>query len=137
MAVVVFNSQDWLEVYPEFKGKVSDAQLKFCFDLACQILDNSDGSPVPYDPERGIETRRLLLWMLVCHITALALRPVGQAGVLTSASEGSVSTGFQIPSFPNGQYFNQTPCGQSYWQAIKRFVLGGKYYASKHYHPWG
>lgn len=137
MAVVAFDSQAWLEVYPEFKGKITDAQLQFCFDLACQILDNTDASPVPYDPDKGIETRRILLWLLVCHIAALALRPVGQAGTLTSATQGSVSTGFQLPNFLNGQYFNQTPCGQSYWQTVKKFIIGGRYYDIKKFHPWG
>lgn len=137
MAVVQFDPQEWMEVYPDFQGKLTDAQLLFAFDLACQILDNTDASPVPYDPDKGIESRKVLLWLLVCHIATLALRPAGQAGTLTSATEGSVSTGFQLPNFLNGAYFNQSSCGQSYWQAIKKYIIGGRYYDISKYHPFG
>ena len=137
MAVVVFDPQEWLEAYPQFKDKLTDAQLENAFGIACLLLDNTDASPVPYDPAKGIETRKVLLWLLVCHLTTLAMRPVGQAGALTSATEGSVSTGFQIPTTPNAQYFMQTSCGQSYWQALRKFVVGGRYYDKIHFHPWG
>lgn len=137
MAIVEFDSTEWLDVYPEFQDKLTSAQLQYCFDLACQILDNTDQSPVPYEPEQGVETRRVMLWLLVCHIAAMALRPVGQAGPLTSASEGSVSTSFQLPAFANGAYFNQTPCGQSYWQIAKKYLFGGRYYDTCKVHPWG
>lgn len=137
MAVVVFDPAEWLEVYPQFKGLLTDAQLTQAFNIACLMLDNTDSSPVPYDPDKGIETRKILLWLLVCHLAALALRPVNQSGPMTSATEGSVSVGFMVPTALNGQYFQQTPCGQSYWQAIKKYVVGGKYYDICHYHPWG
>ena len=137
MAVVVFDPAEWLEVYPQFKGLLTDAQLTQAFNIACLMLDNTDASPVPYDPDKGIETRKILLWLLVCHLAALALRPVNQSGPMTNATEGSVSVGFQVPTALNGQYFQQTPCGQSYWQAIKKYVVGGRYYDICHFHPWG
>jgi len=137
MAVVVFDPAEWLEVYPQFKGLLTDAQLTQAFNIACLMLDNTDASPVPYDPANGVETRKILLWLLVCHLAALALRPVNQSGPMTNATEGSVSVGFQVPTALNGQYFNQTPCGQSYWQAIKKYVVGGRYYDICHFHPWG
>lgn len=137
MAVVVFDPAEWLEAYPQFKGQLTDAQLTQAFNVACLMLDNSNASPVPYDPENGVETRKILLWLLVCHLAALALRPVNQSGPMTNATEGSVSVGFQVPTALNGQYFQQTPCGQSYWQAIKKYVVGGKYYDVCHFHPWG
>lgn len=137
MAVVIFNPQDWLEIYTEFEGKLTDAQLNYAFNLATLLLDNTDASPVPYDPEKGVETRKILLWLLVCHLASLAIRPIGQSGALTSATEGSVSTGFQIPQSPNAAWFNQTNCGASYWQAIRKWAVGGRYYGEQHFHPWG
>lgn len=137
MAVVVFDSAEWLEAYPQFQGLLTDAQLNQAFGIACLMLDNTNASPVPYDPDKGIETRKILLWLLVCHLATLALRPVNQSGPMTNASEGSVSVGFQVPTALNGQYFQQTSCGQSYWQSIKKYVVGGKYYDVCHFHPWG
>lgn len=137
MAVVMFDPAEWREAYPQFNGLLTDAQLNQAFGIACLMLDNTDASPVPYDPTNGVETRKVLLWLLVCHLAALALRPVNQSGPMTNASEGSVSVGFQVPSSLNGQYFNQTPCGSSFWQAIRKYVVGGRYYDTIHYHPWG
>ena len=138
MAIVQWDAEDWLECYPQFQGLLTERQLKQAFDVACLMLDNTDASPVPYDPEKGIETRKVLLWMLICHLASLALRPYNQSGPMTNATEGSVSVGFQVPQQPlSGAYFNQTPCGASYWQAIRKWVVGGRYYDTCHYHPWG
>lgn len=137
MAIVKFDAAEWFDVYPEFRGKLSDAQLNFAFQTACLIIDNTDMSPIPYDPAKGVETRKILLWLLMCHLATLALRPLGQAGTLTQATEGTVSAGFTLPQSPNGDYFNQTPCGQTLWQYLRRFSLGGRYYDAPLYHPWG
>lgn len=137
MAIVVFDPAEWLEAYPQFKGQLTDAQLAQAFGVACLMLDNTDASPVPYDPAKGIETRKILLWLLMCHLVTLALRPVNQSGPMTSATEGSVSVGFQVPAVQNGRYFTQTPCGDTYWQAIRKWLVGGRYYDTRHYHPWG
>ncbi len=76
MAVVVFDPAAFREAYPRFSSElISDAQLEQAFDLACLLLDNTDASPVPYDPERGILIRRTLLWLLGCHIEVGTRRP--------------------------------------------------------------
>lgn len=141
MAVVVFDSQDFLEAYPQFapngRQLLTDAQLRQAFDVACLMLDNSDGSPVPYDPDREIMIRRTLLWLIVCHLATMALWPAGQAGAMSSATEGSVSVSFSAPASQGKAFWNQTPCGQTYWQAIQKYLAGGRYYAVRHYHPWG
>ncbi len=137
MAIVTFDATEWLEAYPQFQGQLTEAQLQQAFNVACLMLDNSDASPIPYDPNNGIEVRKTLLWLLVCHLAALALRPVNQSGPMTSATEGSVSVGFQVPQSLNGQYFNQTPCGSTFWQAIRKWIVGGSYYDERHYHPFG
>lgn len=138
MAVVVFDPVAFREAYPRFSSElISDAQLEQAFDLACLLLDNTDASPVPYDPEQGILIRRTLLWLLVCHIATMALWPSGQSGPLSSATEGSVSVSFSLPQNIGRAYYSQTPCGQTFWQAVQPYVVGGRYYVVRHYHPWG
>lgn len=137
MAIVVFDAAEWLDAHPYFVGKLTESQLNNLFDVACLLLDNTDSSPVPYDPDNGVMTRKILLNLLVCHLATLALRPPEQAGALSSATEGSVSTGFQIPQSANADWWMQTPCGQTFWQSVRRFLVGGRYYDTCHYHPWG
>lgn len=141
MAVVVFVPGAFLEAYPQFapngKPLLSDAQLRQAFEVACLLLNNTDSSPVPYDPEHEIMIRRTFLWLIVCHLCSLALWQPGQSGPLASATEGSVSVSFSLPQVTGKEYWNMTPCGQTYWQAIRPYVLGGRYYGMRKYHPWG
>ena len=140
MAVVIFDPAEFLTKYPQFKDKVTDAQLEQAFDVACLLLDNTDSSLVPYDPDKGIKDRKTLLYMLVCHLVTLGLRGAeGQAGPVASASEGSVSVSFAVPTITGkiADWYIQTPCGQAYWNAIARYRLGGHYVAGCKYHPWG
>lgn len=141
MAVVVFDPQAFLEAYPKFapggKPLLTDAQLQQAFEVACLLLDNTDASPVPYDPDRGIMIRRTLLWLIVCHLATLALWPLGQSGPVASATEGSVSTSFTVPQNTGKAFWNSTPCGQTFWQALQPYVVGGRYFGVRHYHPWG
>ena len=135
MATVVFDPAEWLALHPQFTDKFTDIQLQHLFELACLLLDNSNNSPVPYDPVQGVTARKTLLGMLVCHLAALALRPADQAGPVASASEGSVSVNFQLPDRLNGQWYQQTPCGQAYWQAIRKYLVGGRYYPACNFLP--
>ncbi|MDU7377834.1 MAG: DUF4054 domain-containing protein [Enterobacteriaceae bacterium] len=137
MAIVVFNSAEFLEIYPRFVGVLTPAQLTNAFDCSCLLLDNSDGSVVPYDPDNGVNDRKTLLYALTCHLCEMALRAIGQAGPMASAGEGSVNVSFAVPDITNGSWFKQTPCGQFYWQATRKYVIGGRYVAQKYYHPWG
>ena len=138
MAVVVFDPQQFRAMYPRFtQGIISDAELRQAFDVACLILDNTNASPVPYDPDKSVFVRRTLLYLLVCHLATMALWPAGQSGPMSNATQGSVSVGFSIPSHLNGQYFQNTPCGQTFWQAIQRYLSGGRYFPARYYHPWG
>ena len=137
MAVVQFNAADFLELFPQFVGQISEKQLEFAFQQACLHVDNTEDSPIPYAPENGVEVRKNLLYWLTCHLATLALRPLNQSGPVTNATEGSVSVGFQVPSNRPGEWFKQTACGDAYWQYMRRFAVGGKYYPKHNYHPWG
>lgn len=141
--VVVFDPREFVEAYPRFTDPASgeplltDAQLQQAFDVACLLLDNTDASPVPCDPESGVMVRKTLLYLLVCHLATLALWPVGQSGPVSSATEGSVSASFSVPTATGKAFYNQTPCGQAFRQAVQPYVSGGRYYAVRHHHPWG
>ena len=138
MALVEFVPSGFRELYPQFTtDRISDAQLMQAFNTACLLLDNSASSPVPYEPAAAVFTRQTLLNLLVCHLATLALWPQGQNGPVSSSSEGSVSVSFSIPARPEGAFFRQTPCGQTYWQAIQPYIRGGRYHAVTQYHPWG
>ena len=115
MAVVTFDPQVFREAYPRFVDPKSgtplltDAQLEQAFDVACLLLDNTDASPVPYDPAHGIMIRKTFLYLLVCHLATLALWPAGQSGPTSSATEGSVTVAFSIPQNAGKAFYAQTP----------------------------
>lgn len=137
--IVPWNEAYFLAAYPQFEGKLTSAQLETCWDLACLIQRNDAHSVIPYDETKHIYTRRAILYLLMCHMCTLALRPFDQAGPTTNATEGSVSVGFSVPARPDSTYFCQTPCGATYWQLLKQYALGGHYFAADDliYHPWG
>ena len=133
MAVVTFNPEEFRDQYPEFKG-LSDAVLLRMFDWANLYLCNHDNSPVP-DQAR----RKVLLYLLTAHCCALWYQsqanagsgpssgvPMGNVGRLNSASEGSVSVGFDYTVTPGGEWFTQTQYGASFWQAV-RSLIGFRY----------
>lgn len=139
MAVVVFDAEEFREGRPQFTEElISDAELETCFEMACLILDNTDKSRIPYDPDNGVTTRKTLLYMLVCHIATLSLWPIGQSGPVASASEGSVSTSFQQITLGSGsEWYSLTPCGMAFWKATAPYRLGLISKKPRHFHPWG
>ena len=126
MATVVFNPDEFKGINPQF-ADFTDEQLLFSFNVACELVDNSESSTVPYSPPQ-VPTRKNLLYLLVCHLCELKIRG-GHVGSMTSASEGSVSVGFAAPASSNGQWFNQTQCGATAWQLMAPYRLGGRLYA--------
>lgn len=136
MAVVQFDAADFLELYPQFVGKVTEKQMQYAFKQACLFVDNTENSPFPYDPENGVEKRKILLDLLTCHLLSLSLWEINQAGPLTNATEGSVSVGYQAPT-GSDEWYKLSKCGRDYWMLMHKFGLGGKYYPKPNYHPWG
>lgn len=137
--VVEFDVTEFRELYPKFTETVAtDTQLEYAFQKACIILNNTDKSIVPYDPDNGVYTRKVMLYLLTCHIMTLSLwSATGQSGAVSSASEGSVSTSFNLPTSAGGDWFKQTECGYTFWQMIQAYNVGGRYYSIKYVHPWG
>lgn len=118
MAIVTFDVDEFREVYPQF-ANVSDTALNFNFNLAEQHCDNTDSSPVD-----NVEKRKMLLYLLVCHITTLSLRGEETVGALQSATEGSVSASFATPTVAGAEYYSQTQCGLNYWQLSAMYRMG-------------
>ena len=121
MNVVVFDAEEFLALYPQFQNVFTPAQLQVFFNVACLILDNTENSKV-----KDLLERKTLLYMLVCHIATLQQRGTGTVGMLTSATEGKVTAGFQ--AFTNNpNWYNQTQCGSMFWLATAKYRVGMRY----------
>ena len=69
----------------------------------------------------------------------LMLNPAGQQGRIASASQGSVSTSFDLlkANSLTAQWWLQTPCGTQFWIMSQSYRKGGRVYISKHFHSYG
>ena len=146
MAAVVWDESAWREVYPQFsEGQpwyCTSAQLSGLWQIAVTLVDNSDQAAIPYEPSKGVYTRQILLWAIMCHLATLAWQGrQGQYGIMSQATEGSVSAQFQMPTLPQmgvtGAWYALTPCGLMAWTILRRYALGGVSYKPPHFHPWG
>ena len=136
--IVVFNATEFRTFYPKFTEElISDEQLDNLFQLACTFIDNTDKSRFPYDPDRNIYTRKQMLYLLVCHLATMELWGAGQSGPLTSATQGSVSVGFQSMDMWGQPWFSQTPCGRTLLQMLMPYALGGRTFTKSNFHPYG
>ena len=141
MAIVEFVPENFRKIYPAYTDEVkyTDEYLTEYFNLATQFIPNTNTSFVPYDPDKGVTIRAVLLNYVTCHLLALADLPNGQAGRVASASQGSVSTSFDLLNGKSAasQWWMQTQCGAMAWQLMARYRLGGRIFAIPQYHPWG
>lgn len=137
--IVTFDATEFRGFYPKFTvDAVSDAQLESYFNLACSLLNNTENSPFPYDPDNGQYIRKELLYLLVCHLATMGTWDVGQTGPVQSATQGSVSVSFaNLVGSANANWFNQTPCGRTLWMMLKPYALGGRIFSLSQCHPFG
>ena len=121
---MTFDVEKFRAVYPQF-ASLSDAQLEFMWENALIISGVEGDTRVPEGQKEN------LLFMLVCHLATLATR--GTAGAMTSAKQGEVQVTYaSVPSrSDDADWFNLTPCGSAYWQAIKRYRLGGLWFPGR------
>lgn len=119
--VVVFDAEEFKAMHPEASA-ASDAALAGYFIMAGQFCDNTASSLV-----KDLAERKILLYLLVCHIANLNLRGAGTVGIVSQATQGKVSTSFALPTDLN--WYKQTQCGWMYWQMTQKYRLGGRYYA--------
>lgn len=121
---MTFDVEKFRAVYPQF-ASLSDAQLEFMWQNALIISGIEEDTRIPEDQKENP------LFMLVCHLATLATR--GTAGAMTSAKQGEVQVTYaSVPSrSDDADWFNLTPCGSAYWQAIKRYRLGGLWFPGR------
>lgn len=139
--IVIFDPEQFRSQYPQFAddAKYPAAVLMASFRTAEALIGNTDGGAVlPYNPDKGVYIRELALYRAVCHL--LSLDAMGdQPGRITSASEGSVSSGFDLlkTGSYSGDWWAQTACGRAVWALLLPYIRGGRVYIPRDYHPWG
>lgn len=119
--VVVFDVDEFKTLYPQF-ANVDETILQNYFNAATLLLDNTDKSPV-----KDLAERKMLLYMLTCHIATLKGRGDSIVGTITAATEGKVNV--SVTPLVNMNWYTQTVCGSLYWQATAKYRVGVRYVA--------
>lgn len=136
--IVEFDSTKFRNRHPYFnEDRISDDALEYQFQVASTIIDNTENSFIPYDPDKNVFDREILMYTLVCHLAAIAMRNPTQAGSIASAGEGSVNVSFTTAQ-SSEEYYSMTPCGQTFWRLMKKYrAWGGIGVYPQEYHPYG
>ena len=113
---VVFSFDEFNGAYPELHA--TDTQAEHAFNLATQLVDNTDSSILTC-----VCDRKQLLYLATAHVLFLMNRGAGNTGKLTSASEGSVSVGFSAGSYGD-DFWGQTQYGLLFWQMTSIYRKG-------------
>ena len=119
--VVDFDVNDF-KLYHRGMEEVPKEELQALFKSACLLLNNTLNSIVT-----DLEERKLLLYLLVCHLYQLAERGGEMVGQMTGASQGKVS--ISITGIANANWYQQTQCGALFWQATAKYRRGVRYIA--------
>ena len=139
---VALDIEEFRQWFPGLTEEViSDTLLEILWQQVCSLIGNTDATSfAPYDPEATppVIERKVLLYYALCHLATLSTRG-DQPGRVASASEGSVSTSFDLikSESQTAQWWNQTPCGSTYWTMTAKYRRGGRIYVSSDHHPWG
>ena len=121
---VVFNYQEWQEMFPALAG-IPDSQVINNFWVRAQgICANSLTNPVAGLPAG---TLKLALYLLTAHIAQLNAPLDGQpastlVGRINSATQGSVTVqaDYATDGGPSEAWFSQTKYGAEYWTLTAR-----------------
>ena len=89
--------------------------------------------------ELPVYTRKIALYFALCLLLTIQGWGAGQTGPITNASQGSVSTAFQLMQgkTTTESFWLQTSCGQRFWMMLMPYIMGGRAYISRGFHPWG
>lgn len=131
--VVVLDIDDFRKRYPGL-ALFDDDAIQQAFASAEAWVNNKPNSTIP------LNIREYLIYTLMCHLLTLAKRNLdmgGAAGIVSSASEGTVSIGMGIPAITDRSFFLESPCGREFWYRWKALSLGGNYIGIKYNHPYG
>lgn len=144
MSTVTFDIDEFLSLFPHIAEAVEQKRttaefITETFDSVASWLGADDSSLYPYNPDQGIKTRKTLLYLATCHLVTLGLWPQGQSGRITNASQGSVSTSFDLlkANTLTANWWLQTPCGSQYWVMSQGYRKGGRVYIHRKHHPYG
>lgn len=121
-------------IYPQFTDPpVTDEVLEAVFEIAADFVGN------PGKRKRmPLWRRRAAIYALMCHLLTLWLQnQSGAPGPLTSAKEGTVSTGFYVPAYTTDNYLKETPCGRQFLLLMASDIYGGLQFTPHDCHPWG
>lgn len=124
------------QLYPQYSDeeKYPDAVLQGKAEIARATFPWI--KLLPFNPPANT-TRRIAMALAICHL--MWLDDNGGQGRIASASQGSVSTSFDIIKGKNWQedLLLQSLCGQLLMQFKAGLKVGGRVYNATHYHPWG
>lgn len=145
MSDVVFDYSEFLARFPHIAKAVEEGTLTQAFIIECYnevahwLGDTDANSLYPYNPAKHIYTRKTFLYLATCHLLSLSLWGTGQNGRISSASQGSVSTSFDLfhTNSNTADWWGQTPCGRQFWVMSGAYRKGGRVYINRDYHPWG
>ena len=123
---------DWRLRFPEF-SQLTDAQIEMAWDSATSYIADYDNFLL------SGKRLQLALNLMTAHIVQLRVMALSKdnssmpTGVLTSASEGSVSVSFSPPPFKNGleTWLAMTPYGLELWALLSMAIAGGFYVGGK------
>ena len=143
MADVVLDIADFRERFPQFddETKITDAVIQtqwYAVAALCGVTDAESAFPYMPDAEPPVYTRKIALYFALCHLLTIQGWGAGQTGPITNASQGSVSTAFQLMQgkTTTESFWLQTSCGARYWMMLKPYIMRGRAYISRGFHPW-
>lgn len=116
--IVEFDYEEFISLYPDL-STFTEAQLNNFFNIATGILTNRVGVVVC-----NYAKLKTMLYLLTAHIAFLSKQGAGVVGIMSSATEGSVSVGYALPSGIGKPYFWQTQYGQLFWQMVSSYLTG-------------
>lgn len=140
--VVVFDPDGFRKLHAYFENAETypDELLQSYFDRAVIFVGNDDDSLFDFNLKEGVKDRAIALDYVTCHLATLGSRPDGFAGRLSGATEGSVSTSFDLVTSDDttDQWWLQTNCGAAYLVMLKSAARArASLYATRQIHPYG
>lgn len=120
---VTFNPDEFRAMFkPHFDDtdKYTDEFLQFCFELAVLLIGNCPLCEIKHT------SQKYYLYLATAHIAFRMAYDPNISGILSSASEGSVSASFSITDSNNAGFWNSTQWGRMLWELVR--PKGGKFF---------
>ena len=123
--VVPLDIATFRAAFPAFAdpNETPDAAIESAWAVAGLLVGNRPGGRIPYAPPEVV-TRAVIMDLALCHLLTLRQRG-GLVGILTSATQGSVSAGSAFAQAKSSRWWDQTPCGATAWELMLPYRSGG------------